>query len=205
MKKIQIQYNPFSQKTALRIDGHAQTPEGGRFQEYVIWNSMERWLPPGRTSYRRWDGFLPELMDMLNEDALEIVFAGTREDARCFRQELTRQQHGVEDRGYDPNLYSLRVEEWNLQNIQGSLRQFSDLMEANLLTGTAHKRLLLVRELLKEEPSTEKLKLCRTLALEIIQDSLDFCAGQENPAAEIQASQVFWAEANSSIHQIFQA
>lgn len=205
MKKIQIQYNPFSQKTALRIDGNAQMPEGGRLQEYVIRNPMERWLPPGRTSYRRWGGFLPELMDMLNEDVLEIEFTGTQEDAQRFRQELTRQHRGVEDRGYDPNRYSLRVEEWDLQNIQGSLRKFSDQMETKLLTGTAHKRLLLVRELLKEEPSTDKLMLCRTLALEIVQDSLDFCARQENPTAEIQASQVFWAEANSNIHRIFQA
>lgn len=205
MKQIRIQYNPFSQKTALHIDDNAQVPEGGRFQDYVIRNPMERWLPPGRASYRRWDGFLPELMDMLNEDALKITFAGTREDVQRFCQELPRQHRAVEDRGFDPEQYTLCVEKWDLQNIRERLEKFSVLMEGNLLTGTDHKRLLLVKKLLKEEPSTEMLKLCRTLALEIARDSIDFCVQQETPSAEILVNQAFWAEANNSIHQIFQA
>lgn len=204
MKKIWIQYNPFSQKTVLLIDDKAQSPEGGRLQEYVLRNPMDRWLPPGRTSYQRWDGLLPELMDMLNEDALELHFAGTQEDAQRLRQELPRQHRAVEDRGFDPKQYTLCVEKWDMKNIQGGLMAFSARMEASLLTGAAHRRLLLLRELLREEPGTEKLKLCRTLALEIIQDSLDFCAQQESPTEEVLVSQAFWAEAGNSIHQIFQ-
>lgn len=205
MKNILIRYNPFSQKTALLIDGAAQAAGGGRFQEYVLKNTLDLWLVPGVRSYQRWDGFLPELMEMLNEDKLEIRFEGTRDDGIRFRNELLRQHRMVEDRGFDPELYALTVGAWELQNIRKGLLAFSDRLEENLVTGTAHKRLQLFKKLLAEEPNVENLKLCRTMALEIIQDCCDYCARQETPSADMRIKQVFWSKAGKNIHQIFQA
>ncbi len=205
MKNILIRYNPFSQKTALLIDGAPQSAEGGRFQEFVLKNPIDRWLIQGVRSYQRWDGFLPELMEMLNEDNLEIQFEGTRDDGIRFRHALLQQHRAAEDRGFDPELYALTVQEWDLSHIRNGLLAFSNQMEENLLTGTAHKRLMLFKEVLKQEPGVENLRHCRTMALEIIRDCCDFFAQQENPTPDILMKKHFWEAAGQNIHQIFQA
>lgn len=205
MKNILIRYNPFSQKTALLIDGMAQVAEGGRFQGYVLNHPMDRWLSPGVNSYQRWDGFLPELMETLNEDELEIQFEGTRQDGLRFRQELQWQHRAVEDRGYDAEVYVLKIQEWDLSHIRNDLLAFSEKLEENMITGTAYKRLILLKEILGREPSVETLKICRTMVLEMIQDNWDYCVQQEEPTADMQMKKYFWAEAGKNIHQIFQA
>lgn len=205
MKTILIRYNSFTQTTTLNIDGKAQEADGGRFQEFVLKHPLDRWLAAGVKSYQRWDGFLLELMELLNEDKLVIHFEGTQEDGDRFCRELPRQHRAVEDRGFDPELYVLKVQAWDLTGIQASLMEICDRMEENLITAGSHKRLLLFKKLLSMEPGVEQLKLCRTMALEVIRETLDYCNQVENPTVDLLTKKHFWVAVSQDIHRIFQS
>ena len=103
MKKIDIIYNPYTEKAGLTIDGNWHYGGDGRLNEFFVGKSIEQWLPRRIVSYQRWDGILPELMEYLNDDELQIRFCGTESDYRRVEKELKKQERTAEEMDLTPN------------------------------------------------------------------------------------------------------
>lgn len=107
MKKVEISYNPYTEKASLWIDGERYAYSGSRVAEFVTGRPMEQWISYYSVSYKHWDGFLPELAEELNDDKLELVFRGIKEDYDIFSAGIMQTYEDVRIRGFEPNNCSL--------------------------------------------------------------------------------------------------
>ena len=137
MKKIEIRYNPFFQITSILLDGEKMPDAQDRFRSCVFGKPMQSWLPAGTDSYKRWDGFLPELIEYLNEDVLDICFVGIEEDYRKFAAEVIRQHHRVENKGFDSDRYTLNGKIWDIGQTCAALRSCISLWKTPLNSESA--------------------------------------------------------------------
>jgi len=125
MKKIELYYNPFLEQAKLKIDGESYEPQGGRLGEFLIGKPMESWLEKRVISYQRWDGILPELIEFLNDDELQIQFYGIESDYDHFSEYIKRQNRDIELKGFESDLYTLEwIEKWNPKPVYQNLQMF---------------------------------------------------------------------------------
>lgn len=103
MRKVELSYNPYTQKTSLWVDGEAYAHRDSRILEFVTGRPMEQWLSDYSVSYKHWDGFLPELTEELNDDGLDLVFRGIKEDYDTFSAGIKQTYEDVRMRGFEPD------------------------------------------------------------------------------------------------------
>lgn len=119
---VAIEVNPYLNQTHWEIDGVFFKGEG-RLSDHMEGRPMSDWLPARRESYKRWDGFLPEIMKELNEDELEFHFIGRQEDYLTFRQALLLQEESVERLGFAAEGYAVCfLEKFAPDGVRKSLR-----------------------------------------------------------------------------------
>ena len=105
--RVKLTYNPVTKAVTL-ADGKKDmmTP---RLSEFLR-GDMDGWLEYRTISYRMWSGLLPELMQELNDDGLEITFSGSAEDYGRVRQAFERQSESLGEYGFSPGLWTLAFE-----------------------------------------------------------------------------------------------
>lgn len=111
MKKIELSYNPYFQETGLKIDGKKYENPTSRIGGFVLGKPIESWLDRKVISYQKWDGILPEMMEYLNDDELEIIFSGTKDDFNRLKGRLPKQHGAVRERGFETGQYTLAFRE----------------------------------------------------------------------------------------------
>ena len=110
-KQIDLIYNPYSCAAELYINGSPCLRGKGRFEDMIIGRPMEEWLEWRTVSYKRWRGFLLELMERINDDALEITFGGVESDYERLRDALEGQCAIVTEAGYADDGWTLRFDD----------------------------------------------------------------------------------------------
>lgn len=111
MHDVILSYNPYAEKTSLNIDGVERKESSRRIDTFITGKDMQTWLTPYVNSYRRWGGFLAELMDELNDDELRILFRGTQDDYEKVKSAAVEQSKFAATNGYAPDAFSLTFKE----------------------------------------------------------------------------------------------
>lgn len=125
MKQIELYYNPFLEQARMKIDGESYESQDGRLGEFLIGKPIESWLEKRVISYQRWDGILPELIEFLNDDELQIQFYGSESDYEHFSEYIKRQNRDIELKGFESDLYTLEwIEKWDPKPVYQNLRIF---------------------------------------------------------------------------------
>lgn len=125
MRKIEIFYNPYFKSTRLVTDGEERSKEGRRVNEFIVGQPLENWLSPYVFSYQKWSGVLPELMDDLNDDELEIYFYSLPKFFPKFSEEIENQNDAVIEKGYSTDLWKYAcIENFSPQKIRQQLTEF---------------------------------------------------------------------------------
>lgn len=126
--KITLTYNPYTHAVALEGgEGSRMTP---RLAEFLR-GPMEDWLDYRTVSYRCWNGLLPELMQELNDDALEITFEGAPEDFQRLEKGLRSQCEAIGEYGYEPEAWTLGFKpRFDPETILSRMRVIADENEA---------------------------------------------------------------------------
>lgn len=207
MKKVCICYNPFKQETAIVVDNEKITATEDRFPSCIFGKSMDSWLSAGTDSYKRWDGFLPELMEYLNEDVLEICFEGTEEDYLRVLAELPRQHRRVEDKGFDAGQYKLTGKIWDISYTCDIFRDCTALWKIPL-TSEAVRLMDVLSSQLSDTKSVSQaqLKECRITALKIAELCIEHCVEEKSrvyPNEEILNQKPQWENAARDVNKIF--
>lgn len=135
-RKVCIVYNPYSRKASLTLDGQAAAPEDGRFEDRIVGRPMADWLESQSVSYRRWRGLLPELMERLNDDALEIAFCGAQADFFRVRDALEAQRAAALEAGYADDGWTIGFADdgYGVELMRARLRNLRDNMVVNAPT-----------------------------------------------------------------------
>ena len=125
MRKVQIYYNPYLKHTRLVVDGIEHCGSAKRIDDYIIGKPISTWLTDYSESYYRWNGILPELMEELNDDELEILFYGFREDYLQVEQAMMSQISAVEELGFASAHWSLNHRDaYSTQDLKNALSAF---------------------------------------------------------------------------------
>ena len=111
MRKVEIYFNPYSESTRLIIDGEERTGGETRLEEFIVGQPLDKWLSPYVFSYQRWNGLLPELMEDLNDDDLNITFFTLPEYVSKLSEEFDKQTPLIEEKGYASDLWRCLCEE----------------------------------------------------------------------------------------------
>ena len=203
MKKIDIIYNPYTEKAGLTIDGNWHYGGDGRLNEFFVGKSIEQWLPRRIVSYQRWDGILPELMEYLNDDELQIRFCGTETDYRRVEKELKKQERTAEENGFDAKLYRLSFrEQWQPEKICQFVLQFIDNRVPFVPVQKEMLDLQYLRnhmeEIGKASITVEELSNVRKQFLEILEEIVRTCEKKE-----YRHYRQTWENARREAEQIF--
>lgn len=125
MRKVQIYYNPYLRYTRLTVDNIEHCGSAKRMDDYMIGKPISTWLTAYSESYYRWNGILPELMEELNDDELEIIFHGFREDYLKVEQAMMSQISAVEELGFTSTHWSLTHQDaYSAQDLKNALYMF---------------------------------------------------------------------------------
>ena len=125
MIKIQIFFNPYTQSTRLIIDGQERLNSGLRLNEFIVGQPIAKWLTPYVFSYQKWDGLLPELMDELNDDELQLEFFSLPEFFSRLEEEFNKQTPLIEEHAYSSDLWQCMCEEAFLpEEIRDAFKNF---------------------------------------------------------------------------------
>lgn len=126
MRKVELSYNPYARKTFLWVDGEEYIHKGSRVSEFVIGRPMDQWISDYSVSYKHWDGFLPELTEELNDDKLDLVFRGIKEDYDTFSTGIIQTYEDVRNRGFEPDNCRLSWKsKYEPENMLHLFRQFA--------------------------------------------------------------------------------
>ncbi len=125
MRKVQIHYNPYVKYTRLIVDNIEHRGSAKRVDDYIIGKPISIWLAAYSESYYRWDGILPELMEELNDEELEIEFHGFYEHYLELEQAILTQISTVEELGFESNHWSLSHKDaYSPRDIKDALSEF---------------------------------------------------------------------------------
>ena len=105
MRNVDIFFNPYTEKTRLIIDNKERKNTFSRLEEFIIGQPPQKWLSPYVFSYQKWCGFLPELMDNLNDDEIKLCFFTLPQYFRTFAAALDKQSALIEEKGYSADLW----------------------------------------------------------------------------------------------------
>lgn len=178
MKQIELYYNPFLEQARMKIDGESYEPQDGRLGEFLIGKPIESWLEKRVISYQRWDGILPELIEFLNDDELQIQFYGSESDYDHFSEYIKRQHRDIELKGFESDLYTLEwIEKWDPKPVYQNLRIF---LQNRIGFAPTQKTMVLleyVQEELNslEETDVPKMRAIREELERIVKDILTQC------------------------------
>lgn len=107
MTTIRINYNPYLTKTQLFFDGNEVETESNKVLEFIADRTIQEWLSACKVSkYREWNGILLELINTVNDDALEIEFEGRIDEFVKFENALNDTVPKLEADGWK-NLWKL--------------------------------------------------------------------------------------------------
>ncbi len=109
MRTIKIIYNPYCEDTRLAVDGIEHKDSKSRVDRFILGKPMENWVFARMESYLRWEGILPELMEELNDDELEIFFYGIPEHFEMLQSGLKKQLTLIEEKGYSSSAWTLQM------------------------------------------------------------------------------------------------
>ena len=164
MLSVQLSYNPYLCETDLFVEEQRWEKSFGRLGTFVVGQAIESWLPSYRKGYRRWNGFLPELMSELNEDAINLTFLGVPEDFFLFQSKLDEQRGILADIGYSDSYYKVCFQEVFLpENVGKVLLRFAQATASRVPSQHASFLLDLVLEQLGEK---------RPLTVEVVRESV---------------------------------
>ena len=122
MHEVVLSYNPYSRRTSLNIDGTERKDSSRRIDTFITGKDIDIWLSPYVHSYRRWNGFVSELMDELNDDELTITFRGTSGDYQRVISAISEQKKIAESNGYSSErLRVLYRERYTPEVVRGTL------------------------------------------------------------------------------------
>ena len=179
MKDIKLYYDPYAESTYMKIDGQEHGRSGRRLDSFIVGQPIESWLSAYVYSYRRWDGLLPELMDELNDDALNITFYGLPENGEAVRMSLQEQAEQLRPRGYSDNRWSLCLVPYGLpEDVRKRLLKLA--RDKRRLAPDQHSLSLFqsAEEILTENGSDITLELlqnARSCIQAAIQAAISFC------------------------------
>lgn len=111
MRNVEIYFNPYSESTRLIIDGEERIGGETRLEEFIVGQPLDKWLSPYVFSYQRWNGLLPELMEDLNDDDLNLTFFTLPEYVSKLSEEFDKQTSLIEEKGYSSDLWRCLCEE----------------------------------------------------------------------------------------------
>ena len=169
MKRVELSYNPYFQETELKIDGKRYENHTSRIGEFLLGKPMDSWLEWKVISYQKWSGILPELMEYLNDDELEIVFSGAKDDFARFESQLPKQYGTIRERGFETGQYTIAFRESRRpEEVKKNIQDFIENRKKFVLT---QKDMMDMEYLSKE---LEKLTPCAVDSLRgIVQRLLD--------------------------------
>lgn len=125
MREVQIQYNPYLKYTRLVVDDVEHHGSAKRIDDYIVGKPISEWLAAYSESYYQWNGILPELMEELNDDELEITFYGFREHYEQIEKAIMSQISAVEELGFESTHWSLNYKEaYSTNKLQDALSAF---------------------------------------------------------------------------------
>lgn len=197
MQKIEIHFNPYNQETHMWINGR-QMDAMGHWGEILNSKEMDEWLNPSVKSYKKWAGFLPELIEYLNDDELEISFYGQEKDYRIFEKALLEQKHMVESYGYESDKYEIQfIEGFQIENIGRYLLRFvedrlifADTQDSKLNFKFAQQQLHDA-----EKYTLEQIRSIKSLLEHTIEEQIAACSSEK--------MQNEWIIARNQLNKIF--
>lgn len=128
MRNVKIYYNPYLESTRLIIDGEERTHGVSRLEEFIVGQPLDKWLSPYVFSYQKWNGFLPELMDDLNDDEVHITFFSLPQYVPRLAEEFDKQTSLIEEKGYSSDLWRCDCEEFFLpKDVRNAFKKFLEL------------------------------------------------------------------------------
>lgn len=132
MHEVHIYYNPYSESTRLVVDGAERRSSAGRVDDYIIGKPISNWLAAYSESYYHWSGILPELMENLNDDELDLTFHGSREHCKMLEEALQTQRTCVEELGFEFGHWKLvHREDYSACDFTKSLSKFVKRFKPN--------------------------------------------------------------------------
>lgn len=135
MKTVELSYNPYFQETRMKIDGKKYENQTSRIGEFLVGKPMDNWLEWKVVSYQKWDGILPELMEYLNDDELEIIFSGIKDDFTRFKSQLQKQHGTIREKGFETGQYTVAFcESRKPEEIKKNLQSFIENRKRFALT-----------------------------------------------------------------------
>lgn len=144
MRKVQIHYNPYLKSTRLIVDNVEHHDSGKRMDDYIIGKPISEWLTAYSESYYRWNGILPELMEELNDDELEIVFYGFHEHYEQIENAFKTQTLMLEELGFESTYWSLNYK--NAYSIDGVKNALSTYISRYILDTPDQQSLMLFEQ-----------------------------------------------------------
>lgn len=125
MRDVEIYFNPYSKRTRLFVDGRERLGGGTQLDAFVVGQPLDKWLSPYVFSYQRWNGLLPELMEDLNDDELNLTFFTLPEYFDKLSEEFDKQTSLIEEKGYSSDLWRCLCEEAFLpKDVCSSFKRF---------------------------------------------------------------------------------
>lgn len=168
-----LYYNPYLQSARLFVSGKPRIT--GRLGAFIDSKPLCEWLESYSRGYRRWEGFLPELVADLNEDSLDIKFMGLPEDYAKFHEVLLSQNIRVQQLGYNPSSWSSRnVPAFLPEKIAPLLLQLT----SSLMPSVPSQEALMYMEMITEadKPSTaDEVRLIYSRLSEAIDKAEAYC------------------------------
>lgn len=200
MVNVEIYFNPYTEKTRLFLGGQEQLNGESRLYEFMVGQTIDKWLSPYTFSYQKWNGILLELVEYLNDDELKLHFFGATEYLSRFADEVERQSPLLEKEGYSPELCRLHCAEcFAAKNIREPLIRFVRNKKSR-----AHDQYNInLFEYVEEElgnpnfNSTKQMRADFKRLQKAIQSEKDFCQRQEPHKVRI------WENAESELMKIF--
>jgi len=202
MRKVCVYYNPYLESTRLVIDGSKHRASGKRLDEFVIGQPLRSYLSPCVFSYRRWNGFLSELIEELNDDEIELSFYTLPEYFAMIREELIKQSSSIEEKGYDPQLWTFAgVGHFLPEQMEKGILSFID-KEKHFLPGQ-HSMILMEQAEGSfhddKELSVSKLKILLEDLNAVVEAARKDCRINKNGRAMLE----HWDKAAKRLHAIY--
>lgn len=198
MITVEIYFNPYTENTRLFIDGSELLQGESRLHEFIVGQTLDKWLSPYTFSYQKWNGILLELVEYLNDDELKFYFFGSSKHLRQFAYEVEKQRPLLEEEGYSSELCQLYCAEcFAAENIHEPLIRFVRNTGSCAHSQEAISLFECVEKDLGTPNSTEQMREIFRLLQKAIQSEKNFCQRQESPSVRV------WENAESELIGIF--
>lgn len=206
MRIVKIIYNPYSECTRLLIDDIERKGNDNRFEAAIVGKPMKSWVSPYFESYRRWEGILPELMDELNDDELDIYFYGISGQFDFLKNELQKQALLVEEKGYSSSAWSIQMKQrYRPERVQESVLRF--VQGKKVYAPDQHSLIAFecIEESMKDNHSMgiRELADIRREILRAVRIAADYCRNKR-PERNMDVKVRFWENAVKELEYAYE-